>query len=207
MCIRIIRNVILIAVLVFFNIKNNQAQTFRGAVSVGLLGSQVLGDGFSGYKKAGIAGGLLIQRRLSDKWKWQMELQYVNKGSKKNPNYDIGDYTKYKISFHYIEVPLVLLYSYKYNIDFEIGCAPAFLFKTLQEDQHGVLDITRPFKDYDFSSILGVNYNITEKFVSNLRFTQTFFFSPIRNNFGNRKYWFNWGDYNMVLTISFKYFL
>ena len=48
-----------------------QAQQFHGGIALGLVGSQVAGDTYSGYNKAGISGGGFVNLNLSElpcKW-------------------------------------------------------------------------------------------------------------------------------------------
>ena len=51
-----------------------EAQVFTGGLSAGLVGSQVAGDNFSGYNKAGIFAGGFVALSVSEKSSLQMEL-------------------------------------------------------------------------------------------------------------------------------------
>jgi len=55
-------------------------------VQAGLVGSQVEGDNYWGYNKAGFYGGVYSNRRLNDRASFQLEFNYIQKGSHQNPN-------------------------------------------------------------------------------------------------------------------------
>ena len=70
--------------LVFQACKNiSTAQPFFGGVSAGLNVSQVDGDGFSGYNKAGLYAGFFVNTMIREKMGAQFEIRYSEKGSSK----------------------------------------------------------------------------------------------------------------------------
>ena len=87
------------------------SQSFIGGITAGLVGSQVGGDGYSGYNKAGIFAGAWVAHELSKHSSLMMELTYFQKGARHNPDYDNGDYDSYIFRTNYIEIPV--LYQYK----------------------------------------------------------------------------------------------
>lgn len=72
---------------------------------VGVVGSQVDGDTYEGFNKAGITAGLFVNRKLSDLFSLQLEMNYIQKGSRK-PLDDNNTY--YLMRVTYIEVPVLL---------------------------------------------------------------------------------------------------
>ena len=61
---------------------DTKAQTFKPGVLVGLVTSQVGGDGYSGFNKLGLTFGGYVRYQLSDNWSTQFEIAYVQKGSR-----------------------------------------------------------------------------------------------------------------------------
>ena len=81
------------------------AQGFNAGLRVGVVGSQVDGDTYEGFNKAGITAGLFVNRKLSDLFSLQLEMNYIQKGSRK-PLDDNNTY--YLMRVTYIEVPVLL---------------------------------------------------------------------------------------------------
>lgn len=98
------RTIFLLLILstTFFGLR---AQEFKGGVLAGFNGSQVEGDASSGYKKLGLTGGAWIQRDVSERVYWGMELKVNQKGSRKwvaqNSNW------KYVFRINYIDLPVM----------------------------------------------------------------------------------------------------
>ena len=57
-------------------------QRFHGGPMTGLVVSQVDGDNLGGYNKPGIRAGGWVNTQISDLTTLQLELQYIQKGSK-----------------------------------------------------------------------------------------------------------------------------
>jgi len=91
-------------------------QGFTGGITAGLVGSQVGGDGYSGYNKAGIFAGGWVGYGLSEHSSFLMEVTYFQKGSRHNPDYDKGDYDSYIFRTNYIEIPVLYQYKLKWFI-------------------------------------------------------------------------------------------
>ena len=98
-----------------------QAQGFRAGVLTGVTASQISGDQLGGFDKAGLMIGGMVSTRLGKKLDLAMEILYIQKGSKKNPKPDIGDYTSYLLRLNYFEVPLMLQWHYSKRFTFEGG--------------------------------------------------------------------------------------
>src|SRR5437870_5239308 len=88
--------------------------TFNAGIFVGLSSTQVGGDGLGGFDKTGFLIGGLINRNINEKWSWQGEIMYIQKGSQSKHYSDSsvmasGIYA-YRMSLSYMEVPLLLRY-------------------------------------------------------------------------------------------------
>jgi hypothetical protein len=84
------------------------SQSFKGGIMAGLAGSQVDGDTYSGYNRLGFLAGAYVGHDIANKFDWQFELKYIQKGSYKRQNPDAGDLTIYKLRLNYVEVPFTI---------------------------------------------------------------------------------------------------
>lgn len=181
------------------------SQEFHGGIHAGLSMTQVSGDQLGGFDKAGIFGGGFVNLHFLLKSSVQLEINYIQKGSRKNPNADNGDYTKYLLRLHYIEVPLLYKYDLNKWISFEIGAAVAFLAKSTEEDENGESWEPRPFNRYEVSLIGGGYVNFTKNLKLNIRYENTFPFLPIRKHYSEATYRLNKGQYNSLITLILLY--
>lgn len=112
------------------------AQQFHGGLTAGLVGSQVAGDTYSGFKKAGIYAGGFVSLDVSDRSALQMELTYFQKGSRENPT-EKNNYDFYLFRADYIELPV--LYQYKLgkdrNLIIEAGPSVGFVINYYEENE------------------------------------------------------------------------
>ncbi|WP_430811462.1 MULTISPECIES: porin family protein [unclassified Carboxylicivirga] len=149
------------------------AQEFRAGPLLGAHFSQVDGDFYSGYNKVGLTVGGFVSRPIADRWELQLDIAYVQKGSREAPNPDKGKYDDYKMSLNYIQFPLVARYRYK-QFSGEAGVSVAALLSS-EEEQDGspISDNPNatpvPFKDVEWATVLGLNYHINERLRINLR--------------------------------------
>ena len=77
---------------------------------IGLSTSQVSGDDLAGFNKAGLVFGGFTNRILSNRNSLQLEIVYIQKGSR-NPdiiNEESENYNKPYINLSYIEIPILL---------------------------------------------------------------------------------------------------
>jgi len=101
---------ILFAIIIFnLSIGYAFSQQFHGGVMAGLVGSQVAGDSFSGFKKAGIYAGGFVSLDVGGESSLRMELSYFQKGSRENPTEKNG-YRSYLLRLNYIELPILYQY-------------------------------------------------------------------------------------------------
>ncbi|MCB9364699.1 MAG: PorT family protein [Flavobacteriales bacterium] len=185
------------------------AQVFNAGVMLGISGAQVEGDGYGGYNKLGFIVGGFTNTDFSEKVSTQLEIYYINKGSKKNPHPDEGDYDAFNLNINYIEVPLSLRYHHKKFI-FEGGFYASKFLSYSMSDEFGERNTGNyPFKSFDFGGFLGINYKINDNFIFNLRSKNSLV--PIRDfenydqQIGILNKLFNRGWYSLDLNFSIKY--
>ncbi|MDZ7742314.1 MAG: outer membrane beta-barrel protein [Bacteroidota bacterium] len=97
------------------------AQEFEGGVHLGLVASQVQGDNYGGYNKAGLYLGGYVSYQFSKHGIVQMELDYIQKGSRKIPGENEID--TYKLNIHYVELPVLYQYIINEKFSVEAGLA------------------------------------------------------------------------------------
>lgn len=185
---------------------------FKAGIIAGIAATQVDGDGYSGFDKAGIAAGGFVSNNFgSENWMGQMELLYVEKGSRRPPNPEKG-INYYKISLSYVEIPLLARYKRK-RLVYEGGLSFGRLVRHREEDTSGELTPLEyyPFKKYEVALNIGLNYRVNDRLSIEARsvrsvlpvrgyavFTQFGFFGLTSSGiFG--------GSYNTVLAYTLRY--
>lgn len=199
--------------LAFMSILSLQtkAQEFFGGPVVGISACQVDGDSFVGYHKFGPIIGGFVGRNIGKNWKAQLEISYIQKGCRKQPDVEANDYTDYMIQLNYIQFPVTVeLRVGKFS--FDGGLAIASLLKYKEEVDGAPIDETQqvPFESFELSSILGVSYHLNERLKMNFRFNYSLL--PVREPFNGDidVYEPLWdarkpGQYNDVITFSLFY--
>jgi len=152
-----------ILLLVFlFTSFHGFAQEFNAGIYGGIVASQLDGDTYEGYDKAGLITGAYINRYFTKKVGWQMGLRYAQKGSRRN---DTKNSVFYKCNLQYMEMPLTMRYQHFKKLDFEAGVSLGYLLKAMEsingEDFEEILD--PPFNKFELASIFGVNYHFNKK--------------------------------------------
>ena len=82
-----------------------QAQNFNAGLTLGIAATQVDGDGYGGFDKAGPIGGIWVSRNFHRNWFGRMELRYTQKGSYAKTSTETSSF--YRMRLHYFEVPLL----------------------------------------------------------------------------------------------------
>ena len=134
-----------------------QSQSFGGGTIFGISTSQVGGDDFSGFNKAGLLLGVFANRKLSNYTTFQMEITYIQKGSN-NPKMneiDHPNYLKADISMSYIEIPFLIQYKQSEKIKIEGGIQLAWLINGYYNDLSGEIPSENlPFTKNDIGFLL-----------------------------------------------------
>lgn len=192
-----------IFILFFFIASEMYAQNrFNPGLKAGLSTSQVDGDTYSGYDKAGFDGGAFVTAKVSEKWNAQFEIIFIQKGSKHNSNPAKGDYTYYKLQLNYIEVPVLAQYQHK-KFTFELGPGFGYLLKAREENEAGEITGSRPFYNSDANFNVGISYTIFKNVGINWRYSNSFL--AVRNHESGKGPWYNPGQINKVMAFTLTY--
>jgi len=192
--------------------QENKKQVFTLKPALGLNGSQIHGDGYSGYDKAGIFGGIAVNAFINNKTSIEMGFYLSQKGARKNPVPLKGDYSQYYVNLNYIDLPLSL--RYHLNKDYFITLGPSIGYMFNYSEWVNYTNFTGA---YDFNPLeVGVNFGlgkkIKEKFSVEVRTSNSVI--PIRDYGGWTStvfypnpvaQFFNKGLYNNVLTLFVAY--
>ncbi len=158
--------------------QSDNSSTFKFDIHAGLAGTQVQGDGLGGFDKLGFMGGLGIRTELAEKFDLGFEINFVQKGSVKRANPEAGDYSEYKMSLGYIQVPVYLKYNVTDKIAFTGGPAIGVLIGSKEEDMNGEIPVQTEFEPFELAVIIGVRYAISEALSTGIRLDQSLL--PIR---------------------------
>lgn len=186
-------------------------QRFNGGIFGGISASQVDGDSYAGFDKVGLHGGVFVNTFFSEKVGAQMEIKYTGRGARKKTSE--SDPSIYKLSLHYIDIPVMLNFIVQKKIIIEAGLIPGYLFASGGEDSGGRLDsdFLVDFKKFDFNWLLGLRYKVNDNISAGIRYSYSFFsirdytnsglnYSAIANIFG-----YTTGDYNNYLVLGVYY--
>lgn len=202
------KKIFFLFILIIFYTSSN-SQDFKGGVILGLSTSQVSGDNLAGFNKAGLIFGVFTNRILSNRNSLQLEIVYIQKGSR-NPqiiNEDSENYNKPYINLSYIEIPILLKLNYNKTLDYELGIQWAKLINGYYRDNIGEMNsITDPFIKNDISIALGLNYFINQNISLNSRLTNSIL--PIGNEDYDNSTIYNAnkkGKYNTTINFSIYY--
>jgi hypothetical protein len=183
------------------------AQKFEGGLNAGLCASQVAGDTYSGYNKAGVFAGGYVGLRLNERTALHLELDYIQKGSRNNPGSDSSAYNpNYILRVNYVEMPLLLMINYGKKFTAEIGPAMSFLVNSYEESGEIELIEGVPLKKQNLSLIIGASYLLNERLSVGLRTNNSLFTIREKNNVEHyRKRLGVFGQFNDVLVIHLSY--
>jgi len=187
-----------------------EPRTFYGGLLLGSNFSQVDGDNYAGYHKAGLNAGGIVYTHLGEHVAASLEILFSQKGSRSNKpqasnskKYAIG---RYGIDLNYAEVPLQINYFDRRRSHFGGG----FSFSRLVSSREYAT--TTPafnedtlanfgFKKSDINLVLGGNLHLWQGLFLNIRFQYSLL--SVRKNyypeFGRAE------QYNNLWTLRLMY--
>jgi hypothetical protein len=198
---------ILLILLVIISVSIH-AQKFNGGVILGGVASQVDGDNYGGYNKFGFLAGAFVSLRVSPHSSFQMEMEYIQKGSRINSDSTNGGNT-YLMRFHYLEIPLLYQFTFAKRFSVEAGPAMDVLLGSLEESNGFETQSTVPLRNVTLAGIIGVSGFITHHLKVNFRFNyslisirQTADYYPP----SYREIFWQKGQFNNVLSLSLLWY-
>jgi hypothetical protein len=179
-----------------------RAQRFNAGLMAGGVTSQVDGDTYDGYHKWGFLGGGYVTLQISPHSSFQMELEYIQKGSKRVDTSVMGGDT-YLLRLHYIEIPVLYQYTFKKRFYFEAGPVADVLIGSLELKNGAAPPGTVPLRLVTFAGIFGFGAYLTSHLRINIRSNYSLNSIRSKNNYGGyRRIFLETGQYNNVLSLS-----
>jgi hypothetical protein len=181
-------------------------QQFHGGIIAGLAGTQVAGDTYSGYNKAGLFAGGFVSLDVGEKSAFQMELTYFQKGSRENPREKNG-YQSYLLRLNYIEMPV--FYQYKAGrFTVEAGPSTGFLLNYFEEVNEQIISDEQGYNKparVSFQINLGVRFALTQHIGVDFRTNNSLLNVFSHNQTGDVHRIWAYGRYNDSLVLSVYY--
>lgn len=194
---------LLLSILFLSFVSFGFAQKFNGGAIVGMAATQVAGDTYSGFNKVGAIGGFFVNLQPTQRSSFQMELYYVQKGSRKNADAVEGDYNSFLLRLSYVEMPLL----YKYHIRWfaiEAGPSVAFFMSGLEE-----LDGVDQKKDNFAKATVQINFGVVFTLAKNwklgIRTNNSVTSNRNEKNTGDVRRFWSYGQYNDGLQFTLAY--
>lgn len=172
------------------------AQRFKGGVVLGLNVSQIDGDFWAGYNKAGLVGGAFVFTKFTEGWGGQMEIRYSAKGSATAPKSTV----QRKIRLQYMELPLLATYDFYHNFQAQGGVSLGYLFEAAQNDGYGYEEFDE-FDHFEIALSVGMNYSVLDRIDINVRFSYSIL--PIEAYYSGAT--FPYAKTNNVITFAVYY--
>jgi Outer membrane protein beta-barrel domain len=170
--------------LLFFEYSYGQ-KYFKANATAAVVGTQLDGDGYGGYKKLGIYASVGVFRNFSRLFSWHAEIMFIQKGSQKLADPIKNDFSYYKLNVNYIGVPLYLRFRQeKYFVDLGAEISTTVLRKkeeAINFNTSQKLDDVFPFNRVAYDYLWGFGYYLNKKWEVGLR--ASYSIVPARTSF------------------------
>lgn len=183
------------------------AQEFNAGVFGGLNASQIDRDGYGGYTKLGLNGGVFVNREFTDHFYWQLEIKYSARGSYylNLKDYVVADYVR--THFRYFELPLSVHYLHADKFQFELGFSPDVLISFSAYDEYrNELPQDEPLggnRRFGLNAFAGFHYWTRANLGIGLRFSYSLIPYGLREGAAVR--YLDSGYFHNVLSLSLAY--
>lgn len=198
------KKIYLIAALAVIFVLDSNAQQFQGGLAAGLVGSQVAGDTYSGYRKLGAYAAVWVKLELNERAALQTELSYVQKGSRHNPDSVRMNFEIYKMRLGYIEMPFLYQYRLKNKAVLEVGPSFAYLLHSYEELDYMEVSYGK-FSLFNPAFVAGINYPINDRLSAHFRINSSLLSIRKTAINGARYRLFDHGQYNDCLLLFLGY--
>jgi hypothetical protein len=182
------------------------SQKFNGGMMAGIAATQVAGDTYNGFRKAGIFFGGFVNYEVGKHSAFQMELEFFQKGSRVNPD-SSNNYNQYLFRTNYVELPV--LYQYRINKRFKLEAGPSMgvLISWYEERYSEEIKGGIPPARVTLQINAGFYVYITERLTFNLRTNNSILNIRSENATGDVIRFFpgNYGQFNDCLAFSLFY--
>jgi hypothetical protein len=186
--------------LLFFATTLLFGQRFNGGMVGGISVAEISGDHVEGPNKVGAYVGGFVNTYFSKKSSVQLELDFIQKGSRKNP--DSTNYDFYLLRLNYIELFTHYKWDFAKILTLEGGLSLGVLINSYEEANYQELT-EPPFDPVDFCANIGLYVRLTEHWKFNVRYSNSILsVRPNKTGLVGKR---NNGQYNEVLSFTFHY--
>lgn len=147
---------------------------FEGVITAGLNGSQIDGDGLSGFNMPGLYLGLGAKYLINKEWAVGPEFLYSQKGARTTIDDEgVRFLIHQRTRLHYVEMPVLAYYRPQTfrNMTFEGGLSAAYLFYGYGEYGNWDGPITSLYTKVDVSAVGGFEYHFSDLISAVARWT------------------------------------
>ncbi len=158
--------------------KNGQDKFFYGGLVAGINASQIDGDTYSGFHKAGLNAGFAAFIKLNPKLLVSLELLYSQKGARNvtvvNTITQGSRPIEYEAKLNYAEIPVMLNYAVADKIHFGIGASYSRLIsdKEYMDSYTSSIgnELTGTYRKQDINYLAAVSYQLYENIFVRARY-------------------------------------
>ena len=154
--------------------KNGVDKVFFGGIALGINASQIDGDYFSGFHKAGLNAGFLTYVKLKKNMLASIELLYSQKGARNVTVQDLPATGSTPITYYaklnYAEVPL--MFNYVINDRFVAGAGVSYsrLFSDKEYLDYQINDVENTFVKQDLNYLFSLAYQLSGNLFARARY-------------------------------------
>ena len=200
------RTILLLIFLLGITSINSYSQRFEGGVLGGINATQVDGDAYKGFHKAGMVLGGYVQTDISRNLFASMELKFAQKGSRNIDSLATYGQIKYIMRLNYAEIPIYLGIRTSEKTTLIAGASVGYLISGKEFNDYGEFpsEDQNPFNALDVEAMIGFRFQITNRLFLDLRGAYSVL--PIRQKIENADLYY-WRDnqFNNVLTTTVLY--
>lgn len=151
---------------------------FKGSAILGFTAAQLGGDSISGFNKLGITAGLKLTYPLSSKFDLNLDLVYVQKGSRESLGFNKSGQNS--TALNYLEIPIYVTINDWYiekdeyfKVGAFAGLSYGYLFSVSTNNTvlNGKEDL---FNKSDLSGRIGCYYSFTKSLTLRIFYTDSF---------------------------------
>ena len=199
-----VKNLLLTLTVFFIAAFHLHAQEFNGGFLAGVSASEISGDRLEGPNKPGVYAGAFVNRYFTERSSLQMELNFVQKGSRNLDTSLVYKNMDYLLRLNYVEIFLHYKWDFGSRFTLESGTSLGVLLnKPPYEVAGGIVRTEPPFQSTDLSFNIGLFVALTERWQFNVRYSNSIL--AVRPHSSGQTYRWNRGQYNEVLSFTFHY--
>lgn len=148
---------------------------FSGRAHLGMSTSQIHGDQISGFNKFGASLGASVDIRRQPNQGVQWGILYTQKGSRRVPDTQNGDYNSWRYRFTYIDLPITKIWNPSAEWWVGAGIQPSILIAG-EEDFYGTgySELTYlELNSVDWGGMVHAGYQLSESAAFEVRLAQS----------------------------------